>query len=86
MIGGSMGGLFLKLIFFSKLISKLSGKTMGLMGYRPKRKDLEELNQLVEQGKLKPVIDKVFSLHQTTDAFRYFGKGEFKGKVVISIA
>lgn len=85
MIGGSMGGLLLKLLLFSKLISKLSGKIMGLMGYRPSRKDLEELNLLFEQGKIKPIIDKVFSLHEVPEAFRYFGKGDFKGKIVIRI-
>lgn len=86
MIGGSMKGLLLKLIFFGGLISKLSGKTIGLMGYRPKRKDLEELNQLYDQGKVKPVIDRVFPLQETAEAFRYFEKGEFKGKIIISIA
>jgi len=85
MIGGSMGGLLFKLVFFGPLISKMSGKRLGLMGYRPDRDDLEELNRLVEKGKVKPVIDRVFSLHQTADAFHYFGKGEFKGKIVISL-
>ena len=85
MIGGSMGWLLVEMIFLSKIISKLSGKYLGLMGYRPTRNDLEELNLLVEQGKLKPVIDKIFLLHETAEAFRYFEKGEFKGKIVIAV-
>ncbi len=43
MIGGSMGGLLLKLMLFSSLISLFTGKKLGLMGYKPSRKDLDEL-------------------------------------------
>lgn len=84
MIGGSMGGLLLQLALFGRLISKASGKHLGLMGYHPSRKHLEQLNLLFEEGKVIPVIDKIFPLHETPDAFRYFGEGNFKGKVVIS--
>jgi len=56
------------------------------MGICQTEKNLEELNLLFEQGKVKPVIDKVFPLHYTAEAFRYFGKGEFKGKVIISVS
>ncbi len=85
MIGGSMGGLLLQLAFFGSLISKFSGKKLGIMGYRPSRKDLEELNLLFEQGKLNPVIDKIFSLQETAEAFHYFRKGEFIGKIIIAM-
>lgn len=43
------------------------------------------LNELIESGKVKPVIDRCFSLSETADAFRYFGEGQFKGKVVITV-
>jgi NADPH:quinone reductase-like Zn-dependent oxidoreductase len=56
------------------------------MGYRPNRADLELMNQLFEEGKFIPLIDKTFSLRQTADAFHYFGEGNFKGKIVIKIA
>ncbi len=48
-------------------------------------KDNAYLKELFEAGKLKPVIDKCFSLEETADAFRYFGEGNFKGKVVITV-
>lgn len=85
MIGGSMGGLLLKFMLFGPLVSAWSGKKMGLMGYRPTRKDMEELGQLVEQGKMNPIIDKVFPLQQTEAAFRYFEQGDFKGKIIIGV-
>jgi len=85
MIGGSMGGLLFNLAFFGGLISKMSGKKLGIMGYRPCRKDLEELNLLFEQGKIKPVIDKIFTLQDVPYAFRYFKAGSFKGKLIINV-
>ena len=48
-------------------------------------KDLKYLVKLFEGGKLKPVIDKFFPLEKTADAFRYFGKGCFKGKIVVTL-
>ncbi len=48
-------------------------------------KDLSYLIELFEAGKLKPVIDKCFPLEETAEAFRYFGSGTFKGKIVIKI-
>lgn len=46
---------------------------------------LNRLRGYVEQGKVKPQIDKVFSLEQTRDAFDYMIKGSPRGKVVIKI-
>lgn len=83
MIGGSMGGLLLRMMAIEPILAKFSNKKLGIMGYRPNRADLELMNQLFEEGKFIPVIDKVFPLEQTAEAFRYFGKGSFKGKVVI---
>jgi NADPH:quinone reductase-like Zn-dependent oxidoreductase len=84
MIGGSMGGLLLKLMLLGPLLST-GKKKLGIMGYRPTRKDLDELTALFEAGKVIPVIDKVYTLAETAEAFRYFGTGNVKGKVVISI-
>ena len=55
------------------------------MGYRPTRKDLEYLNQLFEEGKLIPVIDKCYPLKEVPAAFQYFSEGKIKGKIIINI-
>ena len=86
MIGGSMGLLLLQMMVTAPILSWFSNKKIGIMGYRVNRKDLEFLNQLFEEGKVIPVIDKCFALADVPDAFRYFISGTFKGKIVISIS
>lgn len=46
---------------------------------------LNRLRGYVEQGKVKPLIDKIFTFEQTRDAFDYMIKGSPRGKVVIKI-
>lgn len=48
-------------------------------------KNLSRLAELVDQGAIRPQVDKVFPLEQTREAFEYAETGHPKGKVVISI-
>ena len=86
MIGGSMGGLLFRMMAIEPLLSKFRNKKIGIMGYRPNRKDLDFLTQLFEEKKVIPVIDSCFPLQNTADAFRHFISGKFIGKVIIEIA
>ncbi len=47
--------------------------------------DLAVLRELIEAGKLRPVIDRTFPLSEAADAVRYVGSGQARAKVVITI-
>jgi NADPH:quinone reductase-like Zn-dependent oxidoreductase len=49
------------------------------------KKDLVVIKELLETGKLVPVIDKRYRLSETAEAIRYLAEGHAKGKVVITM-
>ena len=49
------------------------------------RKQLEEITTIIEEGKIKPVIDKVFPFNETNEAMNYLESGRAKGKVLVKI-
>jgi NADPH:quinone reductase-like Zn-dependent oxidoreductase len=52
----------------------------------PNRADLDLLKQFVEEGKLRPVIDRTYPLQETREALGHIEAGHARGKVVISMA
>jgi NADPH:quinone reductase-like Zn-dependent oxidoreductase len=79
-VGGKTSRI-LQMMLFRKISDKYK---MHMVGYKA-NKDLNYLVELFKAGKLKPVIDKCFPLEKTADAFRYFGEGRFKGKIVVTL-
>jgi NADPH:quinone reductase-like Zn-dependent oxidoreductase len=51
----------------------------------PKNDDLAVLKELIESGKVKPVIDRTYPLSEIREAFRYLDQGHARGKVVINM-
>ena len=82
-VGGSAGRL-LQALMLGPIISKINKKQIQIVMLKP-NKDLVYLNDLFETGKVRPVIDGPYKLEEVPEAFRLFGRGEHKGKVVITV-
>jgi NADPH:quinone reductase-like Zn-dependent oxidoreductase len=79
----TMGG-DLSRVFAMVLFGGLSSRRFRIVMLKPNR-DLALLKELFEAEKLKCVIDQVYTLHEGAEAFRRFGSGRHRGKVIISI-
>jgi NADPH:quinone reductase-like Zn-dependent oxidoreductase len=82
--GGSMGQLF-QAGLQGRGTSKTRSQKTYVVSLVQSQKDLVFMKELLESGKVVPVIDGCYPLSQTAEAFRYFGKVHAKGKVVITI-
>ena len=58
---------------------------MRMRGDSRRNKDLAYMNELFEAGKLVPVIDRRYRLADVPEAFRFFGAGGHKGKIIITM-
>ena len=68
------------------LRSKIGDKKVGRMGTAQiKQKDLVSLRELLEAGKVTPVIDRRYSLREVPEAIRYLEAKHARGKVVITV-
>lgn len=82
-VGGSMFRL-LQALFLGPWISKINKKQICIVALKP-NKDLFYMNKFFEDGRLKPVIDGPYRLDEIHKAFEIFGKGDHKGKMVITM-
>jgi NADPH:quinone reductase-like Zn-dependent oxidoreductase len=81
------GGSMLQLVqaASNKRSTKLSNQKTYTLTLEHNKKDLIFITDLLETGKIKPVIDACYPLSKTSDAFWYFEKEHPRGKVVISM-
>src|SRR5713101_4523667 len=68
------------------LRSKTGNKKVGRMGTaKMNQKDLVYVKELLEAGKVVPVIDRRYPLRETASAIRYLEEGHARGKVIIMV-
>jgi NADPH:quinone reductase-like Zn-dependent oxidoreductase len=84
MAGGSGAQMFQALLL-GPLMSITGGKKMRTVSAKPDQEDLTFIKELLEAGKVAPVIDRRYSLSEVADAIRYLEAGHARGKVVITV-
>jgi NADPH:quinone reductase-like Zn-dependent oxidoreductase len=82
--GGSMAQMS-QAMLQGPWISMTGSKKMSNMLARPNQKDLAFVKELLEAGKVVPVIDRCYSLSEVPEALRYLEEGHARGKVVITV-
>ena len=85
MVGGK-GKQMRDAMLLGPFLSLSSGKKFGNMLQRANQSDLHFLKNLIEQNKLKPLIDKEFLISEAAEAYRYLQEGHAQGKVIIKVA
>ncbi|MEA2001039.1 MAG: NAD(P)-dependent alcohol dehydrogenase [Actinomycetota bacterium] len=85
MVPGSISQMF-QAMFVGPLISIAGSHKMGMMMWKPfKAEDVGLLKQLLEAGKVAPVIDRTYPLSEVPEALRYQQEGHTQGKVIITV-
>jgi NADPH:quinone reductase-like Zn-dependent oxidoreductase len=81
MVGGSFSQIIRSLLY-GWLLS-FGSRKMRSLSAKPNRQDLEFLANLLENGTIRPVIDRRYTLDKTAEAMNYLSNGHATGKVVI---
>jgi len=88
--GGSMKGpkamaQIFQAMLLGPWISMTGSKKLGALTLRISQKDLVFIKELIEAGKVKPVIDRQYPLSEAVTALRYYEEGHTIGKVGITV-
>ena len=82
--GGDMKQIFQPMLLGPWVSNE--GRKMTNLVMKPDKEDLPYLKELIETGKVSPVIDKSYPLNELAQALQYYAEGRSRGKVVVTIA
>jgi NADPH:quinone reductase-like Zn-dependent oxidoreductase len=68
-----------------RLASLPASQKMTFFISKADRQDLEALAELLEAGRVSPVVERTYPLSEAADAFRYLGEGHARGKLAITM-
>jgi NADPH:quinone reductase-like Zn-dependent oxidoreductase len=83
--GGHWTGGFFRGMLRAPLVSLFVGQKLGGLNSKVEQEDLVALTELIEAGKVTPVIDRTYPLIEAPDAVRYLAEGHARGKIVITV-
>jgi NADPH:quinone reductase-like Zn-dependent oxidoreductase len=83
-VGGSAATL-LQVVLVGPLIGGTAGKKVRMLVVKPNTADLLAVAELCQAGRIKPAIDRRYTLSEVPEALRHLGEGRAKGKLVIDL-
>jgi NADPH:quinone reductase-like Zn-dependent oxidoreductase len=82
--GGPWTGGFFKGMLRGPVMSMFVGQKLGWISAKTTKEDLQALSELIEAGKVTPVVDRTYDLVEAADAVRYLAEGHPAGKIVVT--
>jgi NADPH:quinone reductase-like Zn-dependent oxidoreductase len=83
--GGPVTGGFFRGMLRAPVVSKFVGQRLMGLTTKERAEDVRAVNELIEAGKVRPVIDRTYPLIEAPDAVRYLAEGHPRGKIVITV-
>jgi NADPH:quinone reductase-like Zn-dependent oxidoreductase len=84
-MAGGFAPQFFEALLLGPWMSMAGSKKMGTLSAKANQKDLAFIKELLEAGKVVPVVERCYPLSETADAIRYVEQGHARGKVVITV-
>ena len=78
-------GSILTMAFEVLVLSRFVSQNFVMFVAKSSQEDLTTLGELMEAGKVTPVIDRRYRLNEVPEAIRYLEEGHARGKVVITL-
>ncbi len=83
-VGGSLARIA-QTFAVGAIVGRVTGQHLGVLLHRPNAADLDCLTQMFEEGRYRPVIDRVVGLDEAPRALADLGAGRVLGKVVVTL-
>jgi NADPH:quinone reductase-like Zn-dependent oxidoreductase len=87
-VGGEGGGRWLGGFLRNlraPLVSRFAGQRLRMLASKPNQQDLQVLRELIEAGKLRPLVGRTYRLGEVPEAMRALEAGKTRGKIVITV-
>ena len=86
--GGSPGHVFGPIagLLEAVVVNLFVSQRLRPLPSKPKREELLTVTELIESGKLTPIVDRTYPLADTAEGLRYVEQGHARGKVVVTVA
>ena len=87
-VGGEGGGRWLGGFLRNlraPLLSRFIGQRLRMLSSKPNQEDLQVLRELIEAGKLRPLVGRTYPLGEVPEAMRALEAGKIRGKIVITV-